>query len=68
MPDRDILEEPWRIVLLGLAFILAVFLPARGHAWPLLGLGGIIIFAGWYLEWRRRREAAKEKRRPTPPL
>jgi len=68
MQDRDMLEEPWRIVALGLAFVLVVFLPARNHAWPMLGLGSIVIFAGWYLEWRRRVEARKTKGQSNPPL
>jgi hypothetical protein len=61
--DRSILDDPWRIVLLGLAFIAAVFLPARYHQWPLLGLGFVIAAAGAYLAWRKRR-AARTSRRP----
>jgi hypothetical protein len=61
MSDREILDEPFRVVLLGLAFIAAVFLPARYHQWPLLGLGFVIAAAGCYLAWRKRRDA---RRRP----
>jgi hypothetical protein len=55
--DRSILDDPWRIVLLGFAFVAAVFLPARYHEWPLLGLGAIIALSGAFLEWRKRRMA-----------
>ena len=48
-------DEPWRVILLGLAFIAAVFLPARYHQWPLLGLGFVIAAAGCFLAWRNRR-------------
>jgi hypothetical protein len=62
MPNRGKLDEPRRIILLGIAFIAAVFLPARYHQWPLLGLGFVIAAAGCYLAWRRRRAARNSRR------
>jgi hypothetical protein len=49
-------------VLLGLAFMAAVFLPARYHQWALLGLGFVIAAAGCYLAWRQRRSARRKGR------
>jgi hypothetical protein len=51
--------SPGRIILLGTAFIAAVFLPARYHQWPLLGLGFVIAAAGCFLEWKKRRAARR---------
>jgi hypothetical protein len=58
---RAIPDEPWRVILLGVAFIAAVFLPARYHQWPLLGLGFIVAAAGAYLAWRKRRDARSQQ-------
>jgi len=48
------------IIVLGLAIIAPVFVPARFHQWPLLGLGFVIAAVGCYLA-RRKRPAGRRR-------
>ena len=58
------LNDSRRVILLGCAFMASVFLPARYHQWPLLGLGFVIAAAGAYLAWVRRRNVRRRQREP----
>jgi len=58
MFQRDILDEPWRLLVVLVALVAAVALPSRQQHWPVLATAAGISLTGWLARWWKRRGAA----------
>jgi hypothetical protein len=55
MSNRDILDEPWQMLVGFAALIAAVALPDRHQHWPVVAVSAAIAAIGFLSQWRKRR-------------